>query len=56
MFDLYCRFDELNVATVKYYGKQYTKDEAKKELEDMQKEISILSDDVLGKVRNYLND
>lgn len=56
MFDLYCRFDELNVATVKYNGKQYTKDKAKKELEDMQKEISILSDDVLGKVRNYLND
>ena len=50
------KFEELKVSTINYNERQYTKDEARKELEDMQKEISIMSDNVLDKLRNYLND
>lgn len=55
MFDLYCKFEELNVSTINYNGKQYTKAECKKELEDLQKETSKMSDNVLEQVRIHIN-
>lgn len=56
MFDLYCKFEELNVSKINYNDKQYTKDESKKELENLQKEISIMSDNVLEQVRIHINE
>ena len=56
MFDLYCKVEELNVSTINYDGKQYTKVESKKELENLQKEISSMSDKVLDQVRIYITE
>ena len=56
MFDLYCKFEELNVSKINYNDKQYTKDECKKELENLQKEISIVSDNILEQVRMHINE
>ena len=56
IFDIYCKFEELNVSTINYNGKQYTKAESKKELENLQKEISSMSDKVLDQVRIYITE
>lgn len=55
MFSLFCSFEETGYSEIKYKDKLYTKSEAKKDLETMQKEISDLSDAVLDKVRDYIS-
>jgi len=55
MFSLYCSFDETGYSEIKFKDKLYSKNEAQKELEAMQKEVSALSDKVLDQVRDYIN-
>ena len=56
IFDLYCKFEETRMPTQNYQGRQYTKIDAQRELESLQKEVSALSDNVLDKVRDYINE
>lgn len=55
MFNLFCSFDKICYHQIVYNEKTYTRNQAKNELEAMQKEISDLSDAVLDQVRDYLN-
>ena len=55
LFDLWCRFDETGARCIKYNQKDYTKDNARIELEEKQKELSHCSDLILEKIRNHLN-
>lgn len=46
-------FETKNYTTINYNGMAYTKNTAKSEIEDKQKQISKLSDDILDKLRDY---
>lgn len=55
IFELYCKFEEYTGSIINYSGKQYTRNEALKELENLQIEISVMSDNILDQVRIYIN-
>ena len=56
LFNLFCSFDKVCLQQILFNEKPYTRNQAKHELEAMQKEISDLSDAVLDQVRDYLNN
>lgn len=55
LLDLYDRFDNQVAPEIKYNNQSYTKAQAKQEIEDRQKTLSKLSDDILDKLREYLS-
>ena len=48
-------FDNQVDSIIKYNHQSYTKAQAKQEIEDRQKTLSKLSDDILDKLREYLS-
>lgn len=55
LLDLYDMFDNQVDPIIKYHHQSYTKAQAKQEIEDRQKTLSKLSDDILDKLREYLS-
>ena len=55
LLDLYDRFDNQVAPEIKYNNQSYTKAQAKQEIEDRQKTLSKLSDELLDKLRDYLS-
>ena len=55
LLDLWDMFETKNYTTINYNGTTYTRNAAKNEIEDKQKTISRLSDDILDKLRDYLS-
>ena len=55
LLDLYDMFDNQVDSIIKYNHQSYTKAQAKQEIEDRQKTLSKLSDDILDKLREYLS-
>ena len=55
LLDLYDMFDNQVDPIIKYNHQSYTKAQAKQEIEDRQKTLSKLSDDILDKLREYLS-
>lgn len=55
LLDLYDMFDNQVTSVIKYNNQSYTKAQAKQEIEDKQKTLSKLSDDILDKLREYLS-
>lgn len=55
LLDLWNKFEIGGYQTIKYNGIIYTKSKTKDEIEDKQKKLSRLSDDILDKMRNYLS-
>ena len=55
LLDLYDMFDNQVDPIIKYQHQSYTKAQAKQEIEDRQKTLSKLSDDILDKLREYLS-
>lgn len=55
LLDLYDMFDNQVASVIKYNNQSYTKVQAKQEIEDRQKTLSKLSDELLDKLRDYLS-
>lgn len=55
LLNLWDMFETKNYTTINYNGTAYTRNAAKTEIEDKQKTISKLSDDILDKLRDYLS-
>lgn len=55
LLDLYDMFDNQVTPAIIYNNRSYTKAQTKQEIEDKQKTLSKLSDDILDKLREYLS-
>lgn len=55
LLDLWDMFDKQMNSVINYNHQSYTKAKAKQEIEDRQKALSKLSDDILDKLRDYLS-
>ena len=55
LLDLYDMFDNRVTPEIIYNNRSYTKAQTKQEIEDKQKTLSKLSDDILDKLREYLS-
>lgn len=55
LLDLYDMFDNRVTPEIIYNNRSYTKVQTKQEIEDKQKTLSKLSDDILDKLREYLS-
>lgn len=54
LFGLWDMFNTNSWSEIRYHEKLYTKNDARKEIEEKQKELSALSDEILDVVRGYL--
>lgn len=55
LLDLYDMFDNQKTTELNYNNQPYTKAQAKQEIEEKQKTLSKLSDEILDKLREYLS-